>query len=84
MFDWMAWTPGGDFLHGIADAAGGMTVWEIVADIELRKGFLPIATTRGDRLFISLLARPTSIWRSSDHGQVAAWFQSRSECGSAL
>jgi hypothetical protein len=32
----------------------GMTVWETVADGE-RKGFLPIATTRGDRLFIGLL-----------------------------
>jgi predicted small integral membrane protein len=25
----------------------------------MRKGFLPIATTRGDRLFIGLLRRPT-------------------------
>ncbi len=31
----------------------------------MRKGFLPIATTRGDRLFIGLLARPTSTWPSS-------------------
>ena len=34
----------------------GMTVWEIKSPTVLRKGFLPIATTRGDRLFIGLLA----------------------------
>jgi predicted small integral membrane protein len=33
----------------------GMTVWEIKVPTNLRKGFLPIATTRGDRLFIGLL-----------------------------
>ena len=34
----------------------GMTVWELQARRRvLRKGFLPIATTRGDRLFIGLL-----------------------------
>jgi predicted small integral membrane protein len=34
----------------------GMTVWEIRSPTVLRKGFLPIATTRGDRLFIGLLS----------------------------
>ena len=34
----------------------GMTVWELSSPTVLRKGFLPIATTRGDRLFIGLLA----------------------------
>ena len=33
-----------------------MTVWEIKSPTVMRKGFLPIATTRGDRLFIGLLA----------------------------
>jgi predicted small integral membrane protein len=33
-----------------------MTLWEIKSPTALRKGFLPIATTRGDRLFIGLLA----------------------------
>ena len=33
----------------------GMTVWELRSPTVLRKGFLPIATTRGDRLFIGLL-----------------------------
>ncbi len=34
----------------------GMTVWEIKSPTIERKGFLPIATTRGDRLFIGLLS----------------------------
>jgi predicted small integral membrane protein len=33
-----------------------MTLWEIKSPTLLRRGFLPIATTRGDRLFIGLLA----------------------------
>jgi predicted small integral membrane protein len=31
-------------------------VWELRSPTHERKGFLPIATTRGDRLFIGLLA----------------------------
>jgi predicted small integral membrane protein len=34
----------------------GMAVWELRSPTTLRKGFLPIATTRGDRLFIGLVA----------------------------
>jgi len=34
----------------------GMTVWEIKFPTVMRRGFLPIETTRGDRLFIGLLA----------------------------
>jgi predicted small integral membrane protein len=30
-------------------------VWEIKSPTTLRKGFLPLQTTRGDRLFIGLL-----------------------------
>jgi predicted small integral membrane protein len=37
----------------------GMTVWELRSPTVLRKGFLPMATTRGDRLFIGLL---TAAW----------------------
>jgi len=33
-----------------------MTVWELRSPTQLRKGFLPMATTRGDRLFMGLLA----------------------------
>ena len=57
MFDWMAWTlPVAVFFTCIVLMLIGMTVWEIQSPTTLRKGFLPIATTRGDRLFIGLLA----------------------------
>jgi predicted small integral membrane protein len=56
MFDWMVWTtPVAVFFTSIALMLVGMTVWEIKSPTTLRKGFLPIATTRGDRLFIGLL-----------------------------
>ncbi len=32
-----------------------MTVWEIRSPTMERKGFLPMRTTRGDRLFVGLL-----------------------------
>ena len=56
MFEWMAWTlPVAVFFTCIALMLAGMTVWELKSPTVLRKGFLPIATTRGDRLFIGLL-----------------------------
>jgi predicted small integral membrane protein len=57
MFEWMAWTtPVAVFFTCIALMLVGMTVWEIKSPTVLRKGWLPIATTRGDRLFIGLLS----------------------------
>ena len=57
MFEWMAWTlPVAIFFTCIALMLVGMTIWEIKSPTTLRRGFLPIATTRGDRLFIGLLA----------------------------
>ena len=57
MFDWMAWTvPVAVFFGCIVLLLIGMTMWEIRVPTVERKGFLPIATTRGDRLFIGLLA----------------------------
>lgn len=57
MFDWMAWTtPVAVFFLCIALMLFGMTVWEIRSPTSLRRGFLPMETTRGDRLFIGLLA----------------------------
>lgn len=57
MFGWMVWTlPVAVFFVCIGVMLVGMTVWEIRSPTVLRKGFLPIATTRGDRLFIGLLA----------------------------
>jgi predicted small integral membrane protein len=56
MFSWMVWTtPVAIFFTCIALMLIGMTVWEIKQPTTLRKGFLPLATTRGDRLFIGLL-----------------------------
>ena len=57
MLDWMVWTtPVAIFFGCVAALLAGMTVWELKSPTVLRKGFLPIATTRGDRLFIGLLA----------------------------
>jgi len=57
MFEWMAWTlPVAVFFTCIALMLVGMTVWELRSPTVLRKGWLPIATTRGDRLFIGLLS----------------------------
>jgi predicted small integral membrane protein len=57
MFSWMVWTvPVAVFFSCIGLMLVGMTWWEIKSPTTLRKGFLPLATTRGDRLFIGLLA----------------------------
>jgi predicted small integral membrane protein len=57
MFDWMAWTtPVAVFFVCIVLMLGGMTLWELKSPTTLRRGFLPMATTRGDRLFIGLLS----------------------------
>jgi predicted small integral membrane protein len=57
MFEWMAWTlPVAVFFCCIVLMLVGMTVWEIRSPTVERRGFLPIATTRGDRLFIGLLS----------------------------
>jgi predicted small integral membrane protein len=56
MFDWMAWTmPVAVFFVCIVLLLLGMTVWEIRSPTTRRRGFLPLETTRGDRLFIGLL-----------------------------
>ena len=54
--EWMSWTvPTAAFFSVIALILVGMTTWELRSPSILRRGFLPIATTRGDRLFIALL-----------------------------
>jgi predicted small integral membrane protein len=59
MFDlsWMAWTwQTAAFFGCIALALAGMTFWEVVSPGGApRVGILGLDTTRGDRLFISLL-----------------------------
>jgi predicted small integral membrane protein len=54
--EWMAWTvPTAVFFVVVALMLCGMTAWELVSPNMPRKGFLPMETTRGDRLFIGLL-----------------------------
>ena len=54
--NWMAWTlPTAAFFSIIAVILVCMTVWEVRSPCADRRGFLPISTTRGDRLFIGLL-----------------------------
>ena len=76
MFDWMVWTtPVAVFFSCIVLMLAGMTAWEIKSPTTLRKGFLPIATTRGDRLFIGLL---TAAWVNlafvAFSERMVAWF----------
>ena len=60
MFSWMAWTlPVAVFFSCIVLMLVGMTLWELRSPTVMRKGWLPMATTRGDRLFIGLLLART-------------------------
>ncbi|MCG8421591.1 MAG: DUF2160 domain-containing protein [Proteobacteria bacterium] len=53
---WMAWTLAtGIFFACIFTVLVVMAVWEQISPTVERRGFLPMATTRGDRLFIGLL-----------------------------
>jgi predicted small integral membrane protein len=62
MLEWMAWTqPWRSSSAASRLMLVGMTVWEVVWPTVERKGFLPMTTTRGDRLFIGLLGAPSSI-----------------------
>lgn len=56
MLDWMYWSPPvAVFFTLVVLMLAGMTVWELKSPTTARKGFLPLVTTRGDRLFIGLL-----------------------------
>ena len=55
-FSWMAWTLEiAVFFISVVLMLIGMTLWQLKSPSIERKGFLPIPTTRGDRLFIGLL-----------------------------
>ena len=55
--NWMAWTlPTAGFFSTIVMILAGMVMWELKSPSVERKGFLPLKTTRGDRLFIGLLS----------------------------
>lgn len=57
MFSWMVWTvPVAVFFACVGLMLAGMTIWELKSPTVERKGFLPLRTTRGDRLFIGLMA----------------------------
>lgn len=75
MFAWMAWTlPVAVFFTCIVLMLVGMTMWEIKSPTTLRKGFLPLETTRGDRLFIGLLsAAYMNLIFISLSGRLASW-----------
>lgn len=53
---WMSWTtPIAIFFICIGLLLIGMTIWELRSPTVERKGWLPMRTTRGDRLFVGLL-----------------------------
>lgn len=76
MFEWMAWTtPVAVFFTCIVLMLVGMTVWELKSPTTSRRGFLPMETTRGDRLFIGLLAAAyANLIFVGISGKLAAWF----------
>ena len=54
---WMAWTlPTALFFITIGLALFSLTLLELYRPTRIRRGLLPLATTRGDRFFICLLA----------------------------
>ena len=56
MLNWMAWTtPVAVFFCCIGVMLVAMTIWELRSPTTVRRGWLPMETTRGDRLFIGLL-----------------------------
>ena len=81
MFDWMVWTtPVAVFFSCIVLMLIGMTVWEIKSPTTMRRGFLPIATTRGDRLFIGLVtAAYINLAFVGLAGKFAQWFHLEQE-----
>ncbi|MEA3091353.1 MAG: hypothetical protein QOJ04_2695 [Caballeronia sp.] len=76
MFSWMYWTPEvAVFFACVAAMLAGMTMWELRSPTVERKGLLPIATTRGDRLFIGLLAAAyvNLAWIGISAEQASSW-----------
>ncbi|AKJ00432.1 putative small integral membrane protein [Archangium gephyra] len=54
--EWMAWTPPtAGFFVVIVLLLAAYTVWGIRSPSLPRRGLLPMATTRGDRLFVGLM-----------------------------
>ena len=76
MLAWMVWTlPVAVFFGCVLLLLAGMTWWELRSPTTERKGFLPMATTRGDRLFIGLLAAAyINLAFVGVAGKLAEWF----------
>lgn len=56
ILDWMYWTwPTAIFFSVIFLILVAMTIWQTVAPSAPRRGFLPLMTTPGTRLFVGLL-----------------------------
>jgi predicted small integral membrane protein len=54
--EWMYWTlPTAIFFIAIFLILTAMTIWQTVSPSIERRGFLPIPTTPGDRLFIGII-----------------------------
>jgi predicted small integral membrane protein len=54
--EWMAWTPiTAAFFAAIGLLIAALTVWAVLSPSTPRKGFLPMPTARGDRVFLGLL-----------------------------
>lgn len=81
MWEWMAWTtPVAVFFICIVVMLAVMTVWELKSPTTLRKGFLPLETTRGDRLFIGLLsAAYVNLAFIGLSGKIMAWMSLEAE-----
>lgn len=81
MFEWMVWTtPVAVFFSVVVLMLIGMTVWEIKSPTRLRKGWLPMRTTRGDRLFVGLLAAAyLNLAFVGLGGRMAEWFKLEAE-----
>lgn len=54
--DWMEWTaPTFALFVALMLSLAFLTVWDIRSPSVARKGFFPIALTRGDRFFLSIM-----------------------------
>lgn len=54
--EWMAWTlPTAIFFIVIFIILSAMTIWQTASPSVGRRGFIPLTTTPGDRLFIGLI-----------------------------
>ncbi|MCX7240306.1 MAG: DUF2160 domain-containing protein [Burkholderiales bacterium] len=81
MFDWMVWTtPIAVFFCCIVLMLAGMTIWEVKSPTVARRGFFPMETTRGDRMFIGLLAAAyVNLGFIGISGKLGAWMDMETE-----